>query len=46
MNNDGELAVDITENDEIGDLLRQYINKAGKIEFSYFLTFAFLFQEM
>lgn len=31
VNNDGELAVDIAESDEMEDLLQQHINKAGKL---------------
>lgn len=33
VNNDGELALDIAESDEMEDMLQQHINKAG----SYFV---------
>lgn len=29
VNNDGELALDIAESDEMEDMLQQHINKAG-----------------
>jgi len=29
INNDGELALDITENDEMENLLQQHMDKAG-----------------
>lgn len=30
VNNDGELALDIAESDEMEEMLQEYINKAGK----------------
>lgn len=32
VNNDGELALDIAESDEMEDLLQQHINKAGNVK--------------
>jgi len=35
VNNDGELALDIAESDEMEDMLQQHINKAGLYLYVY-----------
>ena len=35
VNNDGELALDIADSDEMEDMLQQHINKAGKFNVSH-----------
>lgn len=35
VNNDGELALDIAESDEMEDMLQQHINKAGLYLYMY-----------
>lgn len=45
VNNDGELALDITESDEMEDMLQQHINESGLCLRSLYKTLASLLNE-